>query len=131
MKYTLYLEHQEYTIGMRALRQYNKKAHKEVLFNVLPNIRSGNLIGETEDGKHYKVALSTDPKFVFVHGRVYLTYIIHEDFVAEITGIEPSETLTKLYRSLVDVVEGVPITGPKDKFKLGLYNSMKGGIHND
>ena len=127
MRYTLYLEHPEYLIGLKALRQYNKIAHKEVLFHVLPNIREGNLIGETEDGVHYKVYLTADSKFVFVHGRIYLTYTVHEDYVAEITGIEPSETMKKLYRSLVDIVDGVPITGPGDRFKLGLYTSMKGG----
>ena len=120
------LENDSYRIGLKALSKYNRLAYKEVLFNVLPNIRAGKFIGDTSDGTNYVVTLPCDDRFIKIHGKVYLHYNVTGRKVT-ITALEPAKTLEKLHRKLVNVHDGVPITDQKDLFKLNLYNYMKGG----
>lgn len=123
--YVTNAENESYRIGLKALSKYNRLAYKEIIFNILPNIRIGNFLGETSDGIHYIITLPCDEKFSKIHGQVYLHYEISDHSVT-MTSLEPSQILIKLHRKLVNICDGVPITDNKDLFKLHLYNCMKG-----
>lgn len=116
-------ESKEYQIGLKALRKYNMLAYKEIIFNVMPQLRSGKLLGKTKDKCHFKVELPADDLFVKVYGPVYLLYYV-EDNIVVMQSIEPFKTFEKFYRKLVSVRDGIPITEDKDLFKIQLFKTM-------
>ena len=117
--YISYINENEFNKGIKALKKYNKIAYKDFIFCKLPKLRAGELIG-IKDGNFYKCQLNSDALFEFVHGSVYVTYLVDGNNLT-LTGIEPSRFLTEGHKIEAKIYKGVPILGPQDKFKIDYY----------
>lgn len=120
-------DNNDYNKVLRSLRKYNMLAYKKIIFDVLPQLRNGKLVGDKIKRATYRVELPCDAKFKYIHGQVYLIYQKHKHIIDLIT-IEPSDILIKLHGSLCDTLDGVPITSERDLFKLNLYKLVKEDI---
>lgn len=116
----------KYNVGLKALSKYNRLAYKKVILEVIPQLKEGMLLGESADNINYSLNLPCTPKFTLVHGQLQLKfYVDHTRQVVYLESIEPYDKLLSLYRSLVDVREGVPITDKRDLFKLRIIKSLE------
>ena len=117
--YVSYINENEFNKGVKALKKYNKIAYKDFVFIKLPKIRAGEFIG-TNNGNYYECPLTSDSAFEFVHGKVYVTYLVDGNNVV-LTGIEPSKFLTEGHKKEAKIYKGVPALGPLDIFKIDYY----------
>lgn len=110
---------------IRGLKQYNMLAYKDFIFNLMANIRAGKTIGEQIGDNLYKVDLLSDRIFEFVYGKVYFVYSIVDEHIALLKYIEPKEFLAAGHQRQLPTYKGVPIIGPKDRFKVDLYLTIE------
>lgn len=119
MFYTLYLESNKYQTALKALSKYNRLAYKYILFTVIPELKDGHLIGNKLDDITYSIDLPCDSLFEYVHGKIQLKYHINtKDNQIIIDTIEPYNLLNQMYRKLITVKDGIPVTSKQDLFRL-------------
>lgn len=117
-----------YEKTLKALSKYNRLAYKKIIFEILPMLRNGELVGTPIAENTYKIPLPSSPQFIEVHGEISLVYSIIGDELW-LRRIEPYEVLMNAHAKLVSVIDGVPITSPKDEFKMKLIKARKEQDH--
>ena len=107
-----------------ALKTYNMLAYKDYIFDLLQKLKQGKTIGDEIEENLFKVHLQSSEIVEFVYGESYFTYRIEDDNKAVLLGMEPREFLIAGYKKELPVYKGVPIAGPKDRFKVDLYLTL-------
>ena len=107
-----------------ALKTYNMLAYKDYIFDLLQKLKQGKTIGDEIEENLFKVHLQSSEIVEFVYGKSYFTYRIEDDNKAVLLGMEPREFLIAGYKKELSVYKGVPIVGPKDRFKVDLYLTL-------
>ena len=107
-----------------ALKTYNMLAYKDYIFDLLQKLKQGKTIGDEIEENLFKVHLQSSEIVEFVYGESYFTYRIEDDNKAVLLGMEPREFLIAGYKKELSVYKGVPIVGPKDRFKVDLYLTL-------
>lgn len=120
----LYRNENEFNKLVKSLKMYNMLAYKDFIFNIMPKLRAGNLIGENINENIYECKLSSSNIFEFVYGKTSLIYEVISDHNIELVSLEPSDFLTVGHQSQLYTYKGVPISCPKDRFKVDLYLMM-------
>lgn len=120
----LYRNENEFNKLVKSLKMYNMLAYKDFIFNIMPKLRAGNLIGENINENIYECKLSSSNIFEFVYGKTSLIYEVISDHNIELVSLEPSDFLTVGHQSQLYTYKGVPIACPKDRFKVDLYLMM-------
>ena len=98
----------------QALRRYNMKAYKELVFDVLPKLR--------KDGKadgQYSVELSSDNLFKKVYGPIELLFSVKNDVVV-IEDLVPHDILLAGFMKDLPIYKGIPYDTDKDLFKINM-----------
>ena len=108
----------------RALKTYNMLAYKDYIFDLLQKLKQGKTIGDEIEENLFKVHLQSSEIVEFVYGKSYFTYRIEDDNKAVLLGMEPREFLIAGHKKELPVYKGVPIVGPKDRFKVDLYLTL-------
>lgn len=119
-----YRDENEFNKYVKALKTYNMLAYKDFIFNLMYQIRAGNLVGENIEDNLYRCDLQSSKIFEFVHGKSYFTYQL-EDNTVTLIAMEPKEFLSIGHSIELGTYKGVPITGPKDRFKIDFFLSME------
>lgn len=124
----------EFMIGLRVVRQYNALANKKLLFDILPKLKNGELLGE-KVGNEYHIELSFNELFTKLYGKVYIRYtrtFDEEDgyYNLSLLSIEPYDILFQFHSVLPKMYKGVPILNDSYKFKIDLLEKLKGGKQN-
>ena len=99
-------------------------AYKDYIFDLLQKLKQGKTIGDEIEENLFKVHLQSSDIVEFVYGKSYFTYRIEDDNKAVLLGMEPREFLIAGYKKKLPVYKGVPIVGPKDRFKVDLYLTL-------
>ena len=128
-----YLDEYDYNSKERTLRKYNKLAHKKLIFNYYPELKSGNFLGELVDKKdnvsNYELKIETDTLSEKVHGEIKVHYsVYHDKHIILLTNITPEELLNEAYASELDTYKGVIVSKSnpqKDIFKVNLINMLQ------
>ena len=107
-----------------ALKTYNMLAYKDYIFDLLQKLKQGKTIGDEIEENLFKVHLQSSEIVEFVYGKSYFTYRIEDDNKAVLLGMEPREFLIAGHKKELPVYKGVPIVGPKDRFKVDLYLTL-------
>ena len=108
---------------VKSIKTYNMYAYKEFVFSIIGQLRAGYLVGEKVKGNIYKCELQSSKIFEFVYGKTYFTYRV-EGTTIYLMGMEPKDFLIAGHSIELSTYKGVPIVGPKDRFKVDLYLSM-------
>ena len=108
----------------RALKTYNMLAYKDYIFDLLQKLKQGKTIGDEIEENLFKVHLQSSEIVEFVYGESYFTYRIEDDNKAVLLGMVPREFLIAGHKKELPVYKGVPIVGPKDRFKVDLYLTL-------
>ena len=108
---------------LRSIKKYNMKAYKEIIFDIIPNLRAGNLVGIKLNDDTYKCHLYSSEINEFVYGELYLVYKIIDGRIY-LWSIEPKEYLLKGHSRELPTYKGVTILTPKDRFKVDLFISI-------
>lgn len=108
---------------IKAIKTYNMYAYKEFVFSIMGQLRTGHLVGENIKDNLYKCELQSSKIFEFVYGKTYFTYRV-EGYTIYLMGMEPKDFLIAGHAIELSTYKGVPIIGPKDRFKVDLYLSM-------
>lgn len=109
---------------LKSIKNYNMKAYKEFVFYYMKTLRAGGNPGKSEDGITYVCDLFSSDKFKFVYGEITFKYTVENDKVTIYT-IEPTEVFMTGYQKQLESYKGVPVLGPREKFKIDLYESLK------
>ena len=136
-----YLNENEFHKKERSLKKYNMLAYKKLVFDCVPNLRSGKFEGEivsknTKEGIiKYNYKLPTDRMFAKVHGDIILHYTVYENQkLIMLDTITPEEILSEGHQKELTTYKGVMISkshSDRDMFKINLLNSMnKNGFLN-
>ena len=107
-----------------ALKTYNMLAYKDYIFDLLQKLKQGKTIGDEIEENLFKVHLQSSEIVEFVYGKSYFTYRIEDDNKAVLLGMEPREFLIAGHKKELPLYKGVPIVGPKDRFKVDLYLTL-------
>lgn len=108
----------------RALKTYNMLAYKDYIFDLLQKLKQGKTIGDEIEENLFKVHLQSSEIVEFVYGESYFTYRIEDDNKAVLLDMEPREFLIAGHQKELPAYKGVPIAGPKDRFKVDLYLTL-------
>lgn len=124
----------EFIIGLRVVRQYNSFANKKLLFDILPKLKSGELLGEKVDNE-YHIELPFNNLFTKLYGKVYIRYKCNYDeednyYNLELLSVEPYNILFQFHSVLPKMYKGVPILNDSYKFKVDLLERLEGGKQN-
>lgn len=102
---------------LRSLKKYCPIAYKYFLFDF-------KNICEVENGC-YEHTLPTSKEIKAIYGEIKVKYIIDNNSLT-LLDIEPAQFLLDGYITDLKVYEGVPYRNEQDKFKIKLFNLMKG-----
>ncbi len=138
MKYIFdYQDENDFKKKEKTLKKYNKRAYKELLFEVYPKLKENIMIGkkiktDKEKGyEEYELELPTDNMFKKVHGPIKLHYVVYpSEAVILLTNITPEKILEEAHKKELSTYKGVMISSEepdKDKFKVELLNALKHG----
>lgn len=119
-----YKDENDFNKYVKSLKTYNMLAYKDFIFNLMYQIRAGNLVGENIEDNLYRCDLQSSKIFEFVHGKTYFTYQL-EDNTVTLISMEPKTFLSIGHSIELSTYKGVPITGPKDRFKVDFFLSME------
>lgn len=108
----------------KSLKVYMMTAYKDLIFLYVPKLREGEFVGVTDDGVRYVQELHSSDIFDYVHGKVMLIYRVDGNRRI-LEKIEPEEFLIEGHSKELPTYRGVPITGPKDRFKIDLFYTLK------
>ena len=128
-----YLDEYDYGSKERTLRKYNKLAHKKLLFDYYPELKSGNFLGNlvssTDEVDNYELRIETDMMFEKVHGEIKLHYSVYKNKrIVLLTNITPEDILNEAYSRELDTYKGVIVSKSnpnKDIFKVNLINMLQ------
>ena len=81
------------------------------------------LIGEKLDDNLYRCFLKSNDIFEFVYGKSYFLYEVNNNKII-LKTIEPSDFLKAGHVKQLETYKGVPIIGPKERFKIDVYLSI-------
>lgn len=128
MNYIINEGKHDYVIGLKALAHFNRRAYKEIILNILPQLRAGNLVGVNIRDNLYEVTLKVDKTFQLVYGELKFYYEVDatNSTITPYT-IEPFNTMQEFYRKQLDIKEGLPITDKKAEFKINLLKKLQKG----
>ena len=127
-----YLDEYDYSSKERTLRKYNKLAHKKLVFDYYPELKSGNFLGElvstANNTSNYELKIETDKMFEKVHGEIKLHYTVyHDKNIILLTNITPEDILNEAYSRELDTYKGVIVSKSnpgKDIFKVNLLSKV-------
>ena len=129
-----YLNENEFRKKERSLKKYNMLAYKNLIFDCVPNLRSGNFQGvltskNSQEGiLKYEYKLPTDRMFAKVHGEIILHYTVYENQkLIMLDTITPEEILSEGHQKELTTYKGVMVSkshADRDKFKINLINSI-------
>ncbi|MBO7614983.1 MAG: hypothetical protein J6T15_04745 [Bacilli bacterium] len=102
------------------LRKYNMLAYKQFVFNYLPELRKGNLVGSKVNDTTYRLPLSSDNLFEFVYGATFIEYTVNDNIIT-ITDIEPQRFLFEGRRRALESYKGCPYISTKERFLIDFY----------
>ena len=136
-----YLNENEFRKKERSLKKYNMLAYKKLIFECVPELRSGNFQGvmvskNSKEGiSKYEYKLPTDRMFSKVHGDILLHYTVYENQkLIMLDTITPEEILAEGHQKELTTYKGVMISkshADRDMFKINLLNSInKNGFLN-
>lgn len=107
----------EFEKQLKAISKYFRKAYKQFIFEVIPEIK------RQSDG-YYSTTLDIDDVFVKVYGKLQINYFVKND-VAYIEKFEPEEILHDMYFLLLPTYKGIPYRNNKDLFKIKFLTESK------
>lgn len=107
-----FVDANEYRKQERALRKYLTRTYKNLIFDVIPEIKNKKF----RDGD-YEFDLVTDKRFTQVYGKIKLMFYVHKDIVV-IKCLEPGDILMAMYLVELPTYKGVPYRDEKDLFKI-------------
>lgn len=108
----------------KALKMYNMFAYKDFIFNLMYQLRAGKMVGYEIEPDIWRCDLQSDKIFEFVYGKMYFTYRVEDGYRVVLLDMEPKDFLLDGHAKQLPTYKGVPIRGPKDRFKIDLYFSM-------
>ena len=108
----------------KALKMYNMFAYKDFIFNLMYQLRAGKMVGYEIEPDIWRCDLQSDKIFEFVYGKMYFTYRVEDGYRVVLLDIEPKDFLLDGHAKQLPTYKGVPIRGPKDRFKIDLYFSI-------
>ena len=108
---------------LKSLKTYNMCAYKDFIFKVMYELRDGINLGHKIENNIYSCDLESNKIFDFVYGKTSLIYRI-ENNIVYLMRIEPHIFLLEGHFRVLDTYKGIPIIGPKDRFKIDLYFSL-------
>lgn len=108
----------------KALKMYNMFAYKDFIFNLMYQLRAGKMVGYEIEHDIWRCDLQSDKIFEFVYGKMYFTYRVEDGYRVVLLDIEPKDFLLDGHAKQLSTYKGVPIRGPKDRFKVDLYFSI-------
>ena len=129
-----YLNENEFRKKERSLKKYNMLAYKDLVFECVPALRSGDFRGVvvSKNSKEgiikYDYKLPTDRLFSKVHGDIVLHYTVYENQkLVMLDKFVPIEILSEGHASELVTYKGVMVSkqhAEKDMFKINLLNSI-------
>lgn len=136
-----YLNENEFRKKERSLKKYNMLAYKKLIFDCVPDLRSGTFPGvitskNTAEGiTKYEFKLPTDHLFAKVHGDIVLHYTVYQNQkLVMLDTITPEDILSEGHQKELATYKGVMLSkdhAERDIFKINLLNSMnKNGFLN-
>ena len=137
-----YLNENEFRKKERSLKKYNMIAYKKLIFDCVPELRSGNFQGvvvsknSSEGIIKYEYKLPTDRMFAKVHGEIKLLYTVYENQkLIMLDTLTPEDILSEGHQKELTAYKGVMLSkshAERDMFKINLLNSMnKNGFLNN
>lgn len=109
---------------LSSLKTYNMVAYKQFIFEFLPSIKNGNLLGVKKNDLYY-YELYSDRIFKLVHGKINVIYSVKDNDITLIT-ITPTEVLYQGSMRLLDTYKGTVYLSESDKFKIDLIKTIGG-----
>ena len=129
-----YLNENEFRKKERSLKKYNMLAFKDLVFECVPALRSGDFRGVvvSKNSKEgiikYDYKLPTDRLFSKVHGDIVLHYTVYENQkLVMLDNLTPDDILSEGHQKELETYKGVMVSkshADRDKFKINLLNSM-------
>ena len=110
---------------VKALKMYNMFAYKDFIFNLMYQLRAGKMVGYEIEPNIWRCDLQSDKIFEFVYGKMYFTYRVEDGYRVVLLDMEPKDCLLEGHAKQLSTYKGVPSRGPKDRFKIDLYFSIK------
>ena len=108
----IFIDENLYIKKSKALARYCRKSYKDLIFNVVPQLRKSG----KKDGV-YETEIATDNLFEKVYGKIILKFSVQND-ITIIEDIEPNDILIDCYMKHLPVYKGVPYSTKKDLFKI-------------
>ena len=128
-----YLNENEFRKKERAIKKYNMLAYKNLIFDCVPNLRSGNFQGvltskNSQEGiLKYEYKLPTDRMFAKVHGEIILHYTVYEaQKLVMLNDLSP-DILSEGHQKELTAYKGVMVSkshAERDMFKINLLNML-------
>lgn len=115
----------EYKKVERSLRKINMLAYKKLVFQVIPELKNGDLSTAKKVGDLYEVDLPTDYLFEHVYEKFKLRFK-KEDKKIVLVDITPKEVLLK-FMDGITMYKGVPVpekNSEKYRFKRDLLSAI-------
>lgn len=114
-----FIDENEFSKKMRAIRRYSMNAYKYWIFEALPILKKENKI----DGV-YELELPVNELFKKVYGDVKVLFSVKDDVVI-LEDITPSEMLMNMFMGDLPTYKGIPYRDSKDKFKIDLVKEIE------
>ena len=112
-------EYQIMVVKEKALDKVSRLAYKDLIFNVIPEIKEGNFERGTFEGDMYKVVLKQDSVHEFVYGKIEVIFKIdHLNKIFEFIEIEPADFIAEVHKRILPIYKGVMYRDDRDKFKI-------------
>ena len=107
----LYLDENDYIKKTRSLKKYCIRSYKDLIFNILPNLKD-------IDG-HYEKKVYTPKEFKLVYGQIKLIYSVRNN-TAILENIEPSQFLLDGYFTELHTYKNMFYRNKQDRFKIDM-----------
>lgn len=114
-----FIDENEFSKKMRAIRRYSMNAYKYWIFEALPILKREN----KKDGV-YELELPVNEVFKKVYGDVKVLFSVKNDVVI-LEDITPSEMLMNMFMGDLPTYKGIPYRDSKDKFKIDLVKEIE------
>lgn len=122
-KVVIYKDENEFKKLVKSLKQYNMLAYKELVLRAIHKLKDGEILGEEIEPDIYKYYLPSDKGFNFVYGKTHLLYRIKGNKIV-LLRLEPYNILRAGHAIQLPSYYGIPVSSPKDRFKIELYVQM-------
>lgn len=107
----------------RAIKTYNMRAYKQLIFDIFPRLRAGEVVGKKIGDSLYEVELITDDTFRKIYGSYSIIYKIEKKNIY-IEEVKPLSFLEAGSKTLLDSYKGIPVISDKEKFKIDILSNI-------